>query len=102
MVTGCTQQQGVSSPEKQVLMGMPSRLHGFSLCWPVTMRASHVADNCILSDLGVVAYRISRQRLTFWLPATQNSTRENLRQGYKSAGGFIAVGADDLWSHRVM
>jgi hypothetical protein len=28
MVTGCTQ-QGVSSPEKQMLMGMPSRVHGF-------------------------------------------------------------------------
>src|SRR5262249_37475176 len=55
MVTGCTQ-QGMSSPEKQMLMGMPSRLHGFALCWPVTMKASHFSDNCNLSALGVVAY----------------------------------------------
>ena len=40
--------------------------------------STHVADNCNLSALGVVAYRISRQRLTFWLPATQNSTRGSL------------------------
>src|SRR5215813_385342 len=55
MVTGCTQ-QGVSSPEKQMLMGMPSRLHGFWLCWLVTMKASHFLDNCNPSALGVGAY----------------------------------------------
>jgi hypothetical protein len=53
MVTGCPQ-QGVSSPEKQMLMVMPSRLHGFSLCWPVTMKASHFQDNYNPSALGVV------------------------------------------------
>src|SRR5262245_24674066 len=55
MVTGCTQ-QGVSSPEKQMRMGMPSRLHGFWLCWLVTLKASHFLDNCNPSALGVGAY----------------------------------------------
>src|SRR5262245_24370469 len=55
MVTGCTQ-QGVSSPEKQRLMRMPSRLHGFVLCWPVTMKAAHCPDNFNPSALGIVAY----------------------------------------------
>jgi hypothetical protein len=55
MVTGCTQ-QGVSSPEKPMLMGMPSRVHGLSLCWPATMKASHFLDHCNSSALGVGAY----------------------------------------------
>src|SRR5215510_15415823 len=55
MVTGCTQ-QGVSSPEKQMLMGMPSRLPRLLLCWLLTMKASYFPHNCNPSALGVVAH----------------------------------------------
>src|SRR5215510_2830107 len=55
MVTGCTQ-QGMSSPEQQRLMGMPSRLYVFSLGWPGTMKTSYCPDNCNPSTLWLVAY----------------------------------------------
>src|SRR4030095_8411586 len=55
MVTGCAQ-QGMSSPEKQRLMGMPSRLYVFSLRWPGTMKTPYFPDKFNPSTLWLVAY----------------------------------------------
>jgi hypothetical protein len=51
MVTGYTQ-QGVSRPEKQRLIAMPSRLHGISLGWLLTVKASQFSEKFNPISLG--------------------------------------------------